>query len=90
MFNLKRIIKYVKHLFNIFCNNIDLFPSYMKLILDKFYRLFGYFTEVLFRFRCNQLGHLSDKELQMRLEMIGKLAIGLLILHIGFPIVGFK
>jgi len=62
----------------------------MKLILDKFYRLFGYFTEVLFRFRCNQLGHLSDKELQMRLEMIGKLAIGLLILHIGFPIVGFK
>jgi len=102
MFNFwNRIIKYIKNWFNIICNNIHLFYGYKNLIFDKFYgyknlisdkfyRLFGCFIEALFRFRCNQLAHLSDRELDLRLQMIGKLAIGLLTLHIGFPFVGFK
>jgi len=39
-------------------------------------------------YRRNSLAQLSDQELAFRLRMIGKLAIGLLTLHLGMPMFG--
>jgi len=57
---------------------------------DFIWSIFFRFTKALYRFCYQHWGHLSDKELQMRLEIIGKQVIGLLTLHFRFPILSLQ